>query len=115
MENQGTEDKRLFQRFPSRFPAKFKDSREGFGAKVFLRDSSGMGMKLTSKECLYLNDSVSVEVDLPDGMSPMSIRGQVVWTKNREPNLWEVGLKFHKINLTQMSRLYKFIVPHPPE
>lgn len=105
------EDHRLFERFSARFPAKFKDTRDEFGRSVFLRDASAQGAKLTSKERLYLNDSVSLEVQLPDNPNTMTLRGMVVWAKNKELNEWDIGLKFHKVNLLHMARLYKFVAP----
>jgi len=74
------DNRRLYERFQSRFPVKFKDTRSDFGADVLLRDFSAEGAKITTREQLYLNDSVSLEVELPDGKKPMTIRGEVIWT-----------------------------------
>jgi len=104
-------DYRIFERFAARFPAKFKDTREDYGQIVYLRDASAQGAKLTCKERLYLNDHISLEVKLPDSHSSMVLRGEVVWTKNKESNMWDIGLKFHKVKLLHISRLYKFCVP----
>ncbi|HNV23453.1 MAG TPA: PilZ domain-containing protein [Candidatus Omnitrophota bacterium] len=103
-------DQRLFERFPARFPAKFKDTREDFGSTVQLRDASAEGARIVSKERVYLNDSLSLEVELPDGHAPMTLRGQVVWVKNNTES-WDVGLKFFKTSLMPLSRLYKFVAP----
>ena len=53
------EERRIFERFPSRYPAKFKDARNGFGTDVYLRDASAGGVKITTKERLYLNDNIT--------------------------------------------------------
>ena len=100
------QERRTFERFPARFPVKFKDAREGFGTNVFLRDASAEGARLTTQEHLFLNDSVSLEVQLPDGKGPLTLKGQVMWTKNKEPNIWDVGLRFHKTDLMNMWRVY---------
>jgi hypothetical protein len=63
-------DKRLFQRFPARFPVKFKHSRDEFGTEVFLRDASAQGVRFTSKKRMFLHDSVSLLMTLPDEKSP---------------------------------------------
>lgn len=102
------EDQRLFGRFPSRFPARFKDTRHDFGTDVYLRNVSAQGARITVKERLYLNDSVTLEVELPDGKEPMTIRGEVVWTKHKDAGMWDAGLKFHKIVLMDMWRICKF-------
>ena len=102
------EDKRIFERFDARFPAKFKDTREDFGTKVTLYDASADGVKISTKERLYLHDSVALEVELPDGLEPMTLKGEVVWVQAKDPDIWDVGLKFHQISLMHLSRLYKF-------
>lgn len=110
-----TQDYRLFERFLARFPAKFKDTRDDYGQNVYLRDASAEGVRITTKERLYLNDNVAVEVDIPDGMGPMNIRGEVKWIKLRDESLWDVGIKLHRMKMLHMSRLYKFVAPNPAE
>ena len=102
-------ERRIFDRFSSRFPAKIKDSRSQYGEHIYLRDASAEGAKLTVTERMYLNDSVILEVRLPDKDHPMTIRGQVVWTKHVNPNIWDVGLRFHNVDLVHMSRLYEVV------
>ena len=104
-------DRRIFERFHARFPAKLKDTRDEFGTSIFLHNASAQGARLFSKERVYLNDSVSLEVKLPDNNYPMNLRGQVVWAKNTESNTWDIGIKFHTISLMHMARLYKFVAP----
>ena len=105
------ENRRLYERFPSRFPVKFKDTRQEFGANVHLRNVSAAGANITTKEHLYLNDSVSLEVELPDGKRLMTIRGEVVWANKHNPEAWDIGLKFHKVVLMDLWRIYKFAEP----
>ena len=106
-------DRRIFERFPARFPAKVKDARDDFGTNIYLRNASAQGARLMSKERMFLNDNVSLEVKLPDNEFPMTLRGQVVWAQNTDANLWDVGVRFHAISLMHISRLYKFVVSHP--
>ena len=105
-----TEERRLFDRFPSRFPAKIKDAREDFGEAIHLRDASATGARFQSNERFYLHDSLVLEVSLPDGMAPMNLRGQVVWVKEKSPTIWDIGLKFHDVSFMHMARLYKYAV-----
>ena len=102
-------EKRMYDRFPSRFPAKFKDVRQGFGTNVFLRNASAQGARITTKERLYLDDSVTLEVELADGKGPVILRGEVIWAKSKNPDLWDVGLKFYKIVFMDLWRLYKSV------
>jgi Tfp pilus assembly protein PilZ len=101
------DQQRIFERFPSRFPARFKDTRNDFGTDVFLRDASAGGARITTRERLYLNDNVTLEVDLPDGKGALNLRGQVVWVKSKSDNVWDAGLKFHKVMFMDMWRPYK--------
>jgi len=103
---QTADDKRIFDRFSARFPVKFRHSREDFGTEVFLRDASAEGVMFTTKERLFLHDSVSLEVKLPDGAEPMLLNGRVVWVKEKDPQLWDVGLRFHKVQLMRMRRIF---------
>ncbi len=102
-------ERRIFDRFTARFPAKIKDARDDYGEKVFLRDASAEGAKLTTTERVYLHDSVILQIRLPDKDHPMTLRGQVIWTKNVQPNIWDIGVKFHKLDLVHMSRLYSIV------
>ena len=106
-----SDDNRLFERFPARFPARFKDARADFGTVLNLRDASAFGARLTTKEKLFLRDIVTIEIRISDGHAPMILKGEVVWTKSHAQNSWEVGVKLNKIDLVQMSRLYKFVAP----
>ena len=106
--------RRLFERFSARYPARFKDERDEFGEKVYLRDASAFGAHITNRDRLFLNDKISLEVDLPDGMAPMELRGEVVWVRKSPQNLWDMGIRFHKIQLMRLARLYKFHVNSLP-
>ena len=101
------EDQRLYERFSSRFPIKFKDTRNDFGTKVHLSNVSAEGAKITSYEQLYLNDSVSLEVELSDSKGPMTMRGEVVWIEKQDNEIWDVGIKFHKVVFMNLWRIYK--------
>lgn len=109
------EDRRVFERFSARFPAKYKDTRDDYGQTISITDASAQGLKLTTKERLYLNDVVSLEVKLPDAHLPVHLRGQVAWVRHLGEGLWETGIRFHKIRLVQMARFYKFVAPATAE
>ena len=98
---------RLFERFSARYPVKFRHSRKEYGTNVFLEDASAQGIKITSRERLFLNDSVSLDVKLPDSANPMMLNGRVVWIKHKGPNLWDVGVEFHKVNLMRLQRIFR--------
>ena len=105
------EDRRVYERLSARFPVKIKDSRNDYGTDFFLTDISAGGLKLLSKEKLYLHDFLSLLIKLPDGQAPITLNGEVVWSKSLEPQEWEIGLRFHKIDYL---RLYRFLKVQSP-
>lgn len=108
-------EKRVFERFSARFPAKFKDARDEFGYQLNLRDASAFGVRLSSRDRLFINDTVTVEVRVPDANGPMVLKGQVVWCRSKDVANYDVGLKLHRVDLMHMQRLYKFVAPDFPE
>jgi Tfp pilus assembly protein PilZ len=103
------DEDRLFERFTARFPVKFRHSRGDFGTDVFLRDASALGVRFTTRQRMFLNDSVSLVVELPDGFDPLTLNGRVVWIKRKTPELWEAGVEFHKPDLMKMRRVFKLV------
>ena len=104
-------DKRVFERFTARFPVKFKHSDDDFGKDIFLRDASAEGLRIATTHRMFVNDCISLTVQLPDGFSPLVLSGRVVWTLSKTPTLWDVGLKFHRTQLMEMRRIYKLVTP----
>jgi hypothetical protein len=104
------QERRLFDRFSARFPAKFKDSRNDYGTEVFLRDASAGGARVVAKERSYINDSLSLLVELPDGQAPLTLNGYVAWAKPQDV-MWELGITFHRIELIKLHRLFKYALP----
>ena len=109
--NDVTQERRLFERFSARFPAKFQHEVGDYGNSVFMRDASAGGLKVTARQKLFLHDAVSLEIKLPDLARPFRLNGRVVWTQDAGPDLWNVGVEFHKIDLMRLHRIYKFISP----
>jgi hypothetical protein len=101
-------DHRVFERFSARFPTKYEYSPKDYGSNVFLRDASAQGVKIATQEKLFKNDHVTLLVKLPDGFDPLTLHGQVMWTEEKSPQLWEAGIRFHKVNLMEIQRLFKF-------
>jgi len=101
------DERRLFERFWARYPAKFKDSRNGYGTDVFLRDASAAGARINTRERMFLDDPVALEVEVPDGALPMALFGRVRWTKVTGSAAWDVGVQFPRVDFMKMSRLFK--------
>lgn len=104
------EERRIFDRFSARFPAKFKDSRNDYGTEVFLRDASAGGARVIARERSFVNDSLSLLIELPDGQAPLMLNGYVSWAKPQDV-MWELGITFHRIELLKLHRLFKYANP----
>ena len=105
--SQTSEERRVFERFSARFPVKFKDARQDYGAEVFLRDASAQGVRIITKERFFLDDQLDLEVELPDGGEPMALSGNVVWVKLLNLSLWDIGIQFPQVDFLKMQRLFK--------
>lgn len=105
------QDKRLFERFVARFPAKIKDSRQVFGSRVSLRDASAQGARFFFADKVLLDEKLAIEVALPKRSFPFVLKGEVVWTRMKEDSTWDVGIKFSKIHLMLLSQIYEMITP----
>lgn len=101
-------ERRLFERLPARFPTKFHDSSSDYGVDVFLKDMSATGVRIATRERLFLNDAVSLDVKVPDGHDPVPVHGRVCWIREVAPRSYEAGVEFHKINFVRISRLTKY-------
>lgn len=101
-------ERRLFERMSARFPTRFHDSSADYGMDVFLKDVSASGVKVTTREKFFLNDIVSLDVEVPDGQAPVRLDGYVCWIRESSPGLYEVGVEFHKVNFIRIHRLTRY-------
>lgn len=101
-----SQERRIFERVSARFPTKIKDSRNDYGTEIFLRDVCAGGARLVSKERIFVNDSLALEVELPDGRGPIVLNGYVAWSKPHDM-MWEIGITFHKIDLLKLHRIFR--------
>ena len=100
-------ERRVYERFPARFPAKFKDARGDFGQDVFLRDASASGINILTKDRLFFNDNIAIEIELPNSHTPMVLNGKIVWSKPANSHAWESGMQFEEVNFMKLQRLFK--------
>ncbi len=108
MDPTGQGERRMFERFSAKFPTKFKDASDDFGVDVFMRDFSASGACLHTRDRFFIDDMLSIELELPDGRAPLHLNGRVRWIKSQSPSLWEVGMEFHKVHLMKLHRLVKY-------
>ncbi len=103
-----TFERRLFDRFEARFPARFRDTSIDYGTDVFLKDVSGTGVHITTRQRMFIDDIISLEVKMPDGLDPVLLNGRVRWVHQVMGDVWEVGVEFHKVDFMRMHRLVRY-------
>ncbi len=101
-------DRRLFERFDVRFPTRFRDTSIDYGTDVFIQDCSGTGVRITTRQRMFIDDVVSLEVKMPDGLDPVALNGRVRWVHQVTGEVWEVGVEFHRVDFMRMHRLVHY-------
>lgn len=106
LQNDSFSENRIFHRFPTNCLARYKNSHDSSEGEVILRNASAQGLKVVSKNPLYVNDFISFAIDVPHSSLPLNVRGEIVWSKRDEKHYWNIGVKLQKIRFVEMSRLY---------
>ena len=101
-------ERRLFDRFEARFPTRLRNTSVAYGTDVFLKDASGTGACLTTRQRMFLDDIISLEVQMPDEFEPVVLNGRVRRVRQVMGGLWEVGVEFHKVDFMRMHRLVRY-------
>ena len=75
-------EKRRYPRFELKISAKYKIlSTEEFFKLTRIKNISAEGLCFESDEELSIGTHVSLEVDLKDGKAPVSVAGEIRWSK----------------------------------
>jgi len=102
------QDRRIFGRFPARFPLRFIElatNKEGQAQTV---DISAKGVGLVVDRELSPRTPLEMWLDIPDHHEPLYTRGEVVACSNSlEPNKYRVGVELEKADLIGMSRVFR--------
>lgn len=107
MEKQKFEDRRIFARFPAKFPARFINldaDKEGMAATY---DVSAKGIGIVSEKALNPNSSLELWLQIPDKGEPLYTRGTVVWSKQESENSFRTGINLEKADLMGLSRVLR--------
>jgi hypothetical protein len=105
---QAHDDRRSFERIEARFPSRFRDTSMDYGMDVFLRDFSASGLRVSTREKVFIDDVVSLEIKMPDDREPLVFNGRVRWVRPFMGELWEAGIEYHRISFMRVTRLLQF-------
>ncbi len=109
MLNEGSQDRRVFERFSASIPVRFLDTNaneEGF-AKT--QDISAKGLGLETKELLPVNSTLELWLEIPDKGEPLYTRGAVAWSKSSGINEYRAGINLEKADLMGLSRVLRTV------
>ena len=109
MQNENFEDRRIFARFPAKFPLKFLNLSSNAEGQAETYDVSAKGLGLISEERLHPNTPLEMWLNIPDRGEPLYTRGEVVWSNSLEPNKYRIGIELDKADLMGMSRVLRAI------
>lgn len=103
------EDKRVFERFPVKFPVRyfqedFSNNQEGTARA---QDISAKGVGLVTKEKLPVNTPLEMWLEIPDKGDPLYARGQVIWSKPAGINEFWSGISLERADLMGLSRILR--------
>jgi hypothetical protein len=100
-----SKDRRVFARFNSRIPLRYKNLNTGLTAEVFLRDIGGGGLKfITSERLVEPSDLVEIWIEAPNSLNPVHLKGKIMWLREVGRDVWDVGVSFNRARLVSLSR-----------
>lgn len=112
-------EKREFVRWRIQRPARFKlangpqDERKGQ-----LRDISFAGAQLSLSENLRLNDSLDMQMEIPDEQNSIHCQAKVVWQRSAPDESLSpfiCGLRFTELLNEDKDRIFQYVRKAAPE
>ena len=107
-EEQGQEDRRVFQRFNVKLPVKLLDSNTGDEISAEINDISAKGMGLRLNREVKVNTPIEAWVYFPDKGEPLYTRGVAVWSKLSGTAEYRLGVDLEKADLMGLSRVLRY-------
>jgi len=102
-----SKDRRIFERFATKFPVRFIDLKRNKEGQAEVCDVSAKGLGIIVPDQLALGTPLEMWLDIPDSGEPVYTRGEVVWSKLTEPGQWRAGVDLEKADLMSMSRVLR--------
>ena len=98
----------MFERLAARFPTRFRDTSVDYGVDVFLKDFSATGLSITTRQQMFIDDVLSIEVKMPDKHEPVKLSGRVRWVRKLQADQWNVGAEYHRVDFMHVNRLVRY-------
>jgi hypothetical protein len=107
MEDMGTNDKRVFARFPVQMALRFIDLLSNTEGQAHAYDISAKGLGFMATEELKPLTPLEMWLQVPDKGEPLYTRGEVVWSEMVEPNKYKAGINLERADLMGVSRVLR--------
>jgi hypothetical protein len=107
MEKREFRDKRIFERFPSRFSLRFRDELTNRWGLVEAEDLSAKGIGMFSNKELSPKTPLELWLPIPDKGETYYTRGRVAWSRFVKSNKYRVGINLERTDLLGMSQFIK--------
>ena len=107
MLNEGSQDRRVFERFLASIPVRFLNPRTNQEGFCKTQDISAKGLGLETKELLAVNSDLELWLEIPDKGEPLYTRGAVAWSKSSGVNEYRAGINLEKADLMGLSRVLR--------
>ncbi|MCX5703363.1 MAG: PilZ domain-containing protein [Candidatus Omnitrophica bacterium] len=98
---------REFTRFPVDLRLKFRDPNTNEEKEAQIKDISAKGIGILSDEELPNNTIFEMWIEIPHDGQVRYNEGQVVWSKQLEPNKYRAGVGLGKVDLIGVSLILR--------
>ena len=105
--SEGTDDYRIFERFPVNLSARYLNLDTGKEGLANTQDVSAKGLCLTTSDELKLHTALEIWLEMKDRGDALYTRGEVVWAKMIDANNCKFGVELEKADLMGISRVFK--------
>jgi len=101
------EDRRTFQRFNVRLPARLLDLNSGEEIPAETSDISAKGIGLALNRELAVNTPLEAWIHIPDRGEPLYTRGLAVWSRKNGEDEYQIGMDLERADLMNFSRILR--------
>ena len=101
------EDRRIFQRFPVRYPLRFLEVESGKEGVAGTKDISARGIGFTSPQNMTRSTALEMWLKLSDQDESFYTRGEVAWSKQTGENEYQVGVNLERPDLMDVARVLR--------
>jgi hypothetical protein len=104
MQKTKIEERRIFERIPAKLSLRFLDTHSNKYGLVQTRDISAQGVGLLTENELPAHIPLDIWLSIPNKRESYYTRGEVVWSREVEPNKYRAGVRLEKVDFMGISQ-----------